>query len=437
MVNSEKLTFLDWTLGDIAPQPPTQKVLQYLAILRWVGLVTVAVPIQFWLTPKLAERSYQPELMANIEISFLTIYTLWALLNGLLTYAVFGEFNESSRKLANIANLSCVIVEGLFTNLTGYTIGSLALLQPTLGIIPLVFYRFFLGFRVALTSFIMLFGLFAVVGLLEIYHVVPISPGYEAPLNHPYYSRPELGLIQIWIASVQGILFFILVNFITNQRGHLHKYITEYVLLRYLPKSMVKRAAAGELSLDGAHEKRVVTTLFTDLAGFTKLTRSLGAETTAHILNDFLGGVADRAHELGGTIDKFVGDCVMVVFGAPEEMSISEQIDRAVQLGFEIHQVIERLPKQYNLKARVGINTGEAVVGNFGSETRSDYTVIGHAVNLAARLESAGRPGRVLIGPESVVHLPERWRREPYKPLFLKGIDEPVAAFWVYPPVED
>ena len=86
-------------------------------------------------------------------------------------------------------------------------------------------------------------------------------------------------------------------------------------------------------------------------------------------------------------------------------------------------------PTEHGLSARVGINTGEAVVGNFGSETRSDYTVIGHAVNLAARLESASTPGRILVGPETVVHLPERWIREPYKPLFLKGIDEPVAAF--------
>ena len=83
------------------------------------------------------------------------------------------------------------------------------------------------------------------------------------------------------------------------------------------------------------------------------------------------------------------------------------------------------------------IYLGEALVGNFGSHTRSDYTAIGHAVNLAARLESACKSGKVLIGPESVVHLPPKWRRDPYKPLFLKGIDEPVAAFWVYPPTED
>ena len=135
-------------------------------------------------------------------------------------------------------------------------------------------------------------------------------------------------------------------------------------------------------------------------------------------------------------MDKFVGDCAMVVFGAPESMTLAQQTDRAVQLGFRINEVIARLPQEHGLSARVGINTGEAVVGNFGSKP-ARIIQFGHAVNLAARLESASTPGRILVGPETVVHLPERWIREPYKPLFLKGIDEPVAAFWVYRRPED
>ncbi|MEC8050594.1 MAG: adenylate/guanylate cyclase domain-containing protein [Myxococcota bacterium] len=437
MITSRNLSFIDWTLRDIAPSPPSQEVLRYFALVRWFALITVGAPIQLWFIPTFAERSYQPDVMATIETVFWVIYAFYATFNGLLTSVAYGDFGEREATLANIANTGCIITECAVINLTGYSVGSLALLQPTLGIMPLVFYRVFLGYRIAVIGFLAIFGTFNFIGALEIMHLVPISPAFEAASNHPYYSRPILGWGQIWLATSQGFLFFTLINFITNQRGHLHRYITEYVLLRYLPESMVKRAAAGELSLEGKPEKREVTILFTDLVGFTTLTRSLGAEATAEILDKFLGGVADAAHQLGGTVDKFVGDCVMVVFGAPESMTLAQQTDRAVQLGFRINEVIARLPQEHGLSARVGINTGEAVVGNFGSKTRSDYTVIGHAVNLAARLESASTPGRILVGPETVVHLPERWIREPYKPLFLKGIDEPVAAFWVYRRPED
>ena len=433
---SKEHTLFEWTLQDIAPSVPTQEVLRYFALARWLAILTVSVPIQLFFIPALIERSYRPEVLSALETGFWILYGFYAVFNGLLTSVAYGEFGERESALASIANNGCLLVESIGVNLTGYCVGSLALLQPTLGIIPLIFYRFFLGYRTAVFGFLATFGLFNLIGILEIMHLVPISPAFEAALNHPYYSRPILGWGQIWLATIQGVLFFTLINFITNQRSHLHRYITEYVLLRYLPESMVKRAATGELSLDGPPDKREVTVLFTDLVGFTTLTRTLGAEATAQILDRFLGDVAEAAHELGGTVDKFVGDCVMVVFGAPEPMALSQQIDRAVQLGFRIHEVVANLPQSHGLSARVGINTGEAVVGNFGSRTRSDYTVIGHAVNLAARLESASRPGRVLIGPESVVHLPMHWARDPYKPLFFKGIDEPVAAFWVYPQPE-
>ena len=437
MATSKDYTLVDWTLRDIAPTQPSQTTLRYFALVRWFMLLTVAAPIQLWFIPTFAEHSYQPEVLADITIAFWFIYGFYAVFNGLLTSVAFGEFGDREASIATIANIGCLLSECAAISLTDYCVGSVSLLQPTLGIIPLVFYRVFLGYRIAVIGFIALFGTFGIVGGLEILRQVPISPAFEAELNHPYYTRPLLGWGQLWLATSQGLAFFTLINYITNQRQHLHKYITEYVLLRYLPQSMVKRAAAGELSLDGIPEKRNITVLFTDLVGFTTLTRTLGAEGTAEILNTFLGGVANAAHDLGGTIDKFVGDSVMVVFGAPEEMPLSEQIDRAVKLGFAIHQVILSLPQEHKLSARVGINTGEAVVGNFGSQARSDYTVIGHAVNLASRLESASTPGKVLIGPESVVHLPQQWMREPYKPLFLKGIDEPVAAFWVYRRPED
>lgn len=437
MTTYQKSRFFEWTLKDIAPSPPNQKVIRYFAVGRWIGLLAVALPIQLWLVPILAETSYQPQILAKIENAIWFIYALYTTLNGLLTSVSFGKFNEEEARLAELANAGCLLLECAAISLTGYCVGSLALLQPTLGIIPLVFYRVFLGYRLAVLGFATLFGAFNLIGVLEIMNLIPVSPAFPEALNHPYYTSPSLGWAQIWLATVQAFMFFAIINFVTNQRGQLHRYMTEYVLLRYLPESMVKRAAAGELSLESPPHKRTITILFTDLAGFTQLTRTLGAEATAELLNTFLGEVADAAHTLGGTVDKFVADSVMVIFGAPEDMSLPEQLERSVKLGFAIHRIVAALPAQHNLSARVGINTGEALVGNFGSHTRSDYTAIGHAVNLAARLESACKSGKVLIGPESVVHLPPKWRRDPYKPLFLKGIDEPVAAFWVYPPVED
>ena len=155
-------------------------------------------------------------------------------------------------------------------------VGSLALLQPTLGIMPLVFYRVFLGYRIAVIGFLAIFGTFNFIGALEIMHLVPISPAFEAASNH-ILQPPNLWLGTDLVGDLSRFSCLTLINFITNQRGHLHRYITEYVLLRYQPESMVIRAAAGELSLEGKPEKREVTILFTEV-GFTTLTRSLGAE---------------------------------------------------------------------------------------------------------------------------------------------------------------
>jgi class 3 adenylate cyclase len=203
------------------------------------------------------------------------------------------------------------------------------------------------------------------------------------------------------------------------------------VLHRYLPPSMVSRAAAGELRLDTPPERRVLTVMFTDVVGFTPLTERLGPEVIGRLLNRYLGEIADLAHEHGATIDKFIGDCVMIVFGAPEELAPEEQARRCVVLAAAIHQRITELEMEHPLEARTGINTGEAVVGNFGSRARSDYTVLGPAVNVAARLESASQPGRILMGEATARLLGDEVALEAAGELQLKGVREPVTAFFL------
>jgi len=149
--------------------------------------------------------------------------------------------------------------------------------------------------------------------------------------------------------------------------------------------------------------------------------------------------VADLAHAHQATVDKFIGDAVMVVFGAPDHLPPSEQARRCVALAREIHEVVAAIDAPEPLQARSGIQTGEAVVGNFGSEVRSDYTAIGPSVNVAARLESASRPGRTLIGEATAKLLDGAEPLDEVLELSLKGVSEPVRAhFLALPaPVDD
>ena len=147
-----------------------------------------------------------------------------------------------------------------------------------------------------------------------------------------------------------------------------------------------------------------------------------------------LAEVADLAHRHGATVDKFIGDCAMVVFGAPEPLPPEEQVRRALALATEIHACIPRIGAEHGLQARTGINIGESVVGNFGSVNRSDYTVIGPAVNVAARLEGKSRPGAILVGASAVAHLPDRTGLVSAGELQLKGVSAPVEGFFYTPP---
>ena len=144
-----------------------------------------------------------------------------------------------------------------------------------------------------------------------------------------------------------------------------------------------------------------LTILFSDLSGFTALSESLGPELISAVLNDYLARMNEVIFEHGGTVDKFIGDAIMVLFGAPVEEGPAEQAHRASRCALAMQSKMiefnrawqrEGIPEQ---KMRIGIHQGKAIVGNFGSAQRSDYTAIGPAVNLASRVESAAEPGEI------------------------------------------
>ena len=172
-------------------------------------------------------------------------------------------------------------------------------------------------------------------------------------------------------------------------------------LSRYLSADVVELIARepGRLRLGG--ERREVTVLFSDVVGFTRLSESLPPETVVALLNELFTFATEIIHKRGGIIDKFIGDSVMAVWGTPE--SHPDDARQAVEAAMELRRWVETGNRRWKQKWGVevqlamGLHTGTVVAGNLGSEKRMEYTVIGDAVNVAARLESMAQPGQILV----------------------------------------
>lgn len=208
----------------------------------------------------------------------------------------------------------------------------------------------------------------------------------------------------------------------------LNQMLTETVLKRYLPPDLVDRIVSGELSMDKPAEMRRVTVLFSDLCGFTSVSERLGPGPMSDLLNQYLSVMNDVIFKHGGTIDKFIGDAIMVLFGAPLPLSDEEQARQACECALEMQRALHALAPLFEhadiapLTMRIGIHQGDAVVGNFGSSQRSDYTAIGPTVNLASRIESTCTPGEVWISEVVRAFVPDQPVRE--AGIFqLKGIE--------------
>ena len=218
--------------------------------------------------------------------------------------------------------------------------------------------------------------------------------------------------------------------------SELNKYLTESVLKRFLPPSLVNKAATGELSLDLRPEPKLVTILFSDIVGFTQLSNTLRSRRVAELLNEYLDYMTRAVFAKGGTVDKFMGDAVLAMYGAPEELTPNEQVKRAIGTARQMHRYLDELNQRWReqgipeIQFRCGIHQGTAVVGMFGSSERADYTAIGPTVNIASRLQALAQPNSILVSAAVADYLDEAEITKG-SPLQLKGVDETVLTFVV------
>jgi class 3 adenylate cyclase/phosphoglycerate-specific signal transduction histidine kinase len=209
-------------------------------------------------------------------------------------------------------------------------------------------------------------------------------------------------------------------------------------LAKYLSPQVYKSIFTGHQEVKIASRRKKLTVFFSDIAGFTETTERLESEDLTRLINHYLTEMSDIALAYGATIDKYVGDAIVIFFGDPETRGVKEDALACVEMAIAMRKRMLQLQEVWRasgtekpLQCRIGINTGFCTVGNFGSEDRMDYTIIGSGVNLASRLESAATPGEILISYETYAHVRHRIRCNDRGHISVKGIAHPVAAYQV------
>ena len=211
------------------------------------------------------------------------------------------------------------------------------------------------------------------------------------------------------------------------------------LLAKYLSPQIYESIFSGNKNVEVKSYRKKITVFFSDIVNFTAISDKLESEELTALLNFYLNEMSQIALKHGATIDKYIGDAIMIFFGDPESFGIEEDARRCVAMAVEMQQRMAELwgywSKHFGLKKdleiRVGINTGYCTVGNFGSEDRLDYTVVGAAVNLASRLESAATPSGILVSEETYFQVKDYFSFDASQQLELKGLERGVIAYEV------
>ena len=209
-------------------------------------------------------------------------------------------------------------------------------------------------------------------------------------------------------------------------------------LAKYLSPQVYQSIFSDTGEQQSAHARKNLTIFLSDIIQFTDLSDTLEPERLATIINSYLSEMASIALDCGGTIDKFIGDAVLVFFGDPESEGETEDALKCVEMALRMRTRVTELQKYWQkhgvsrgLHVRMGITTGFCTVGNFGSEQRLDYTVLGSPVNLAARLQAAAEPDAILIDENTHSLIEDHVSCELADQITPKGFVRPLQVYRV------
>jgi adenylate cyclase len=205
---------------------------------------------------------------------------------------------------------------------------------------------------------------------------------------------------------------------------------------RLLSPDLAEMVVSGELKVEKGGQDRIATVLFADIRGFSAISENIKASKVLQLLNEYYEQIVDIIFQHEGTVDKFIGDAMMVIWGAP--IAHDDDPIRAVDAALDIQNAMVRFnAKRMHdgapaIEVGIGINTGNLVAGYIGSTRTMSYSVIGDTVNTASRLCSAAKPGQVIISEKTTKHLKDQFFTEPLDPIQAKGKYKPIKVYAVH-----
>ena len=209
-------------------------------------------------------------------------------------------------------------------------------------------------------------------------------------------------------------------------------------LSKYLSPQIYESIFSGEKDVKLSSVRKKLTILFSDIVGFTATADQIASEDLTQLLNHYLNEMTNIALRHGATLDKYIGDGIMIFFGDPHTLGIEEDARKCLEMAIEMQMRVKELQSEWRsagytrpFTLRIGIHTGYCTVGNFGSDNRMDYTIIGSAVNLASRIEASAEPGTIFISEEAYLLVRDKFDCIPASTVTLKGLNQPVQLYKV------
>jgi len=262
---------------------------------------------------------------------------------------------------------------------------------------------------------------------------------------------PDAPLMVDLVAGLSACVYVCVTAYYTHQQAEaLHKakhqiqsqreqsISLSHKLAKYLSPQVWQSIFTGERDVRLETQRKRLSIFFSDIKGFTELSEEMEPEGLTDLLNNYFNEMSQIALKYGGTIDKFIGDSIMIFFGDPTSRGVKEDTFACVSMAIEMRKHMKILRQKWQsqgiktpLEIRIGISTGFSTVGNFGAENRMDYTIIGKEVNLASRLEALSEPGEILISYETFSLIKDKVMCRDKGEITVKGFSRPVAIYQI------